>query len=719
MTATVPATRTAATPAAERSGARTAAADRFRPEVQGLRAVAVLLVVLYHLWPNRLTGGYVGVDVFFVISGFLITSHIARELETTGTIGLRRFWARRIRRLLPASLLVLAVSAVAVVVWVEPTVWAQTAKQLAASAFYVQNWVLAADAVDYMAADNVPTVAQHYWSLSVEEQFYLLWPVLLLGLAAWHRRASRRPGGARLSRRGYLLAGLGVLAAVSLVWSVLATARDQSSAYFITPTRAWEFAAGALLALVGLGGLRGERWRGPVAWAGLVAIVASGVLYDGATLFPGWVAAVPVLGTVAVIAAGTTRSLFTPAPWLSVRPMRFVGDISYSVYLWHWPLIVVWPAVTDVRLRTVDKVGVLVLTVLLAWASKVWVEDPARTGRLLGPAPWRAFAFAGAGMAVVVAGAAGVLAEVDRRADAAAAVVAEAAESGCFGPAALEPDRGCDPPEGTGDLVPPPEVVAMQNAEPAYPGCQQTLAPSDLRTCVLGSDSGDPEKVVALVGDSHATQWFPAFDDLGEELDWEVRTYTKTSCPVSTATRVLPSEQTDEGELSCRDWNERVMEELTSSEEISAVFTASYSTAYEFEAAQDHPLDAPRTDGFAEAWQELRDAGLEVVAISDVPRTQGENVPNCLALNPGDRMACAVPREEALPGSAVADAAATLADDPGVHLVDLSEQLCDEEVCYPVVGDLIAYRDYSHLSAEYARALVPWIQAELQRSGFA
>ena len=146
----------------------------FRPEIQGLRAVAVGLVVFYHLWPLRFSGGFVGVDVFFVISGYLITSHIYREVERTGTISLLSFWARRIRRLLPASLLVLAVSALAVIAWVPSTLWATTARQVGASALYVQNWVLASDAVDYMAQGNEPTVAQHFWSLSLEEQFYVL-----------------------------------------------------------------------------------------------------------------------------------------------------------------------------------------------------------------------------------------------------------------------------------------------------------------------------------------------------------------------------------------------------------------------------------------------------------------------------------------------------------------------------------------------------------------
>jgi len=678
-------------------------ANQIRPEIQGLRAVAVLLVVFYHLWPNRVTGGYVGVDVFFVISGFLITSHINRELVATGTVSLRRFWARRIRRLLPASLLVLLASAAALVAYLPATLWAQSARQIGASALYVQNWALAADAVDYMAADNVPTIAQHYWSLSVEEQFYIVWPVLILALAILHRRSGGGPG----LRRRYLLAGLGVLTAVSLTWSVVETYRDQSSAYFVTPTRAWEFAAGAILALAAREIHRAGRWRGPLAWAGIAAIMVAGLGFDDASLFPGWIALLPVIGTVAVIVAGATSSRATPAPWLSLRPMTFLGDISYSVYLWHWPLIIVWPYVTGSSLRTVDKAAILAATGLLAWLSKVFVEDPARTRPFLAAASWRSFAFAGVGMALVVAAGLAVLHDVDRRADESAERLGAMESSGCLGPGSLDPTNDCEPVEGTGPLIPAPEVVAIQNVEVAYPGCQAGITGTGMTTCGLGAPAEGADRLVAMVGDSHVTQWFPAFDELARDLNWHVITYTKSSCPFTLAQRTLPDEQTDEAMQDCQAWVGAVRDALIDSN-VSYVFTAAYSTAYGFQAPPDRSMANPGPEGFATLWSELTAAGMEVFPIADVPRTQGDNVPTCLAAHPGDRLACAVPRAEALPGSAVVTAARQSSGER-VHLIDLTDQLCDAELCYPVVGDMIVYRDYSHLSAEYARALIPYL----------
>jgi peptidoglycan/LPS O-acetylase OafA/YrhL len=674
----------------------------FHPEIQGLRAVAVLLVVLFHLWPNALSGGFVGVDVFFVISGYLITAHLYREVAATGTVSLRRFWARRIRRLLPASLLVLAISGLATVLFLPATVWTQTARQIAASALYVQNWALAADSVDYMAKDDVPTLAQHYWSLSVEEQFYAFWPILIVGLVAWAGRfASRRAA----ANRAVLIVGLGAVGVISLAWSVVATADSQSTAYFATPTRVWEFVAGALVTLVVVSRKLSDRLRSVVGWLGLVAIVMAGLLFDGQSLFPGWIALLPVVGTVAVIVAGTTRSPYAPARWLSIRPMTFVGDISYSVYLWHWPLIIVVPYVTGADLRTLDKVGILAGTIALAWFSKVLVEDPLRTKPILAAMPWRSFAFAAAGMAVVVGGSLVINTEIQQRAE--AATVVDHAAHACLGPEALDPANGCDSVAGSGSLVPPPEVVMLENTRPAYRGCQQTIAPAAVRVCSIGSEHPRPERVIAVVGDSHATHWLAAFDQLGRERNWRVLTYVKASCPVTTARRVLSEEQTDEGARRCLAWGADVRRQIAGNEKISYVFSSTYSSAYDFADDPGHPFGDPSTDGFQDVWRTWVSRGKEVFVIKDVPPTQGDDVPSCLAVNSDDRLACSTSADE-IPDDASGDAVVSM-DEPRVHLIDLTDRFCDSTTCYPVVGDLIVYADASHLTTAYAEALAPYL----------
>ncbi len=681
----------------------------YRPEVQGLRAVAVGLVVLYHFWPNRIPGGFVGVDVFFVISGFLITSHLMKEVVRDGTVSLREFWARRIRRLLPASLLVLAVCAVATYLWVLPTHWAATARQLIASALYVQNWALAADAVDYLALGEAPTIAQHFWSLSVEEQFYVVWPLLLVAGLALARRL--RPGADRVRTAAIVIAGVGGASFVTSVWM---TAAASAWAYFATPTRIWELALGAGLALVAV--RLGRLARIALGWVGIAAIVASALMLDGDSAFPGWVAAFPTLGAAAVIAAGRTQSRLGADRWLSLRPATFVGDISYAVYLWHWPVVVVAPFALARSLGFVDKVVAIGLVTLLSWGTKVWVEDRFRTPRAGQRGVARTYALAAAGMVLVLSLGFALRAQLDARVEAAEAAAASLPAE-CVGPGALADPEGCGGIMGPGLLlVSPPEAVALQSEDPAYPGCQQDLHGAEVLTCALGSDDPEPDGVVVLVGDSHGTQWFPALDRLGQDENLRIETYTKASCPPSAAARATGVAES-EGDLeACREWLGEVRDRVLSSAPDLVLVTA-YSSQYEYGVPADDLLGEssaveqdPAVAGFAQYWRAWLERDVPVATIAAIPRTQGANVPDCLAGHANDFAACATSRLE----SAAPDPLLAAAEQAGAGVVDLTDHFCDATTCYPVVGNVIVYRDYSHLSHEYATALAPFLGAAIE-----
>src|SRR4051812_16225328 len=270
-----------------------------RPEIQGLRAVAVALVLVFHLWPDAVPGGYVGVDVFFVISGFLITSHLLREAEVSGKVRLAAFWARRARRLLPASLLVLAVSAAATAAVVPISRWDQFFGEIRASALYVQNLHLAGAAVDSLAANAPPSPVRHFWSLSTEEQFYAVWPLLVATAVA----LAGRGASPRRRRRAVALV-LGAVVVAGLAWGIHVTATDPAAASFVTPARAWEFAAGGLLAVLAPVSARGDAWRAALGWTGAAAIGAAAFLYNSGTPFPGVAALLPVAGALAVLHAG-------------------------------------------------------------------------------------------------------------------------------------------------------------------------------------------------------------------------------------------------------------------------------------------------------------------------------------------------------------------------------------------------------------------------------
>ncbi|MDQ0893246.1 acyltransferase family protein [Agromyces ramosus] len=346
-----------------------------RPEIQALRAVAVGAVVLHHGWPAVAPAGYMGVDVFFVVSGFLITGLLMREAERTGRISLSQFYLRRARRILPAALVVLFAISALTLALVPRSEWQQWFREIVASALYFENWQLAIDSQLPQRADLESTPVQHFWSLSVEEQFYLFWPLLLL-LALWIA-ARRASSSVRVA-----LVILGAASAASFVLSLVLTAQDANLAYFSTLARTWEFGVGGMLALVAASpqpvhaGLRAA-----VSWVGLVLIAVPIVTFRSPEVFPGLVVVIPVAGTLAVIWAGMPEVPWSPTRMAATRPVQWVGDVSYSLYLWHWPIFMFTPYLTGMPSPPWLMVLLVIISLVVAGASKRWIEDPFRQGR--------------------------------------------------------------------------------------------------------------------------------------------------------------------------------------------------------------------------------------------------------------------------------------------------------------------------------------------------
>ncbi len=676
----------------------------FLPEVQALRALAVGLVVVYHLWPNRLTGGYVGVDVFFVISGFLITSHLVRELERSGTVSLTGFYARRARRLLPAALLVLLVTTVASYVVLPVGRWAATAGDVLASTLYVQNWALAGRAVDYSASQDAASVVQHYWSLSVEEQFYAFWPVLVLLLVALARRTR--------SGRSLLLPGIAVVTVASLAWSVYWTATEPAAAYFQTPTRVWELGVGAVLALV-LAGDRATAWLRagtlrPVVlrWAGFAAIAVAAVTLSSASPFPGHLALLPVLGTAAVIAAGDTGARDPSSYLVALRPTQFAGDVSYALYLWHWPLIVLAPFALARPLGIVDKLLVLAGSLVLAWSTKLAVERPAqRWQRLRRPVVVGVATVAA--MAVVASVAAWQWHRAGVEEQAARDALAAVRDDPCFGAGSLAPGA-----TGCGDVFGPPASLTLTpEDEPWFtdPACAEGEADGGLPVTTCRYGDGEPTERVALVGDSHAEHWRGALHEIAREQDWELVELLRGACPVTEA-RVLAFKGDPTDTDACARWGGQVTEYLTTSG-VDQVVTSSFASAFTFGGNDLDSLEAG-VQGFADTWAAWAAGGLEVRVLRDVPLTAVRHVPECLQANPEDPLACSRPRSEAVVPDA-ATAAAERSTSPLVRLVDLTDLFCDDETCHTAIGGAVVYWDGDHLSAQYARTLAPFLAEDL------
>jgi peptidoglycan/LPS O-acetylase OafA/YrhL len=674
----------------------------FRGDVEGLRAVAVGLVLLYHARLPFMTGGFIGVDVFFVISGFLITGQLVRELETTGRISLARFYARRAKRLLPATAVVLVATTALVLVFVPRIRWTDIGGDVVAAALYVVNWRFADRSVDYLAEDVDPSPVQHFWSLAVEEQYYLVWPVLLLILTWLARRHGRRLGRS-------LWVGLAIIAVPSFVWSVYQTAYEPASAFFITTTRMWELAVGAAVAI-------GAAWfaRMPqttavvLGWAGVAAIVAGGLLLSVTMAWPGYAAAVPTLGAAAVIAAGAAAGDRGPVSVLGTAPFRWVGALSYSLYLWHWPLLVVATAHWG-GLSVPAGLLIAALSVVPAWLTYRLVENPFRYSASISRLPRLALSLgANFTLAGVVAGLTLLLVvpssssppEADNRAALGAAVLADDP---------LDDPAGA-PVDQVEWMIPDP-LEAVDDVPDLYAeGCQQDGASAEPVSCSYGDD--DAETTVALVGDSKAAQWAPALQVLADQNDWRVTTYTKSRCSFTSVPITVDGEVYD----SCTEWNANVISVLTGPDRPDYVVTSGgRSTALPDEDAADQDGLAPMVAGMRESWDALLDSGVEVVVLEDTPAT-GMNVYECVSEHPQNLNRCTYSREDS-EGSGGARAQRVASDSRhDITYVDLNDAICPTAQCAPVIGNVLVYRQGSHLTATYVETLAPRLGAALAQA---
>lgn len=696
-------------PVAENSPTRNTAPKPtgFRADIQGLRALAVGMVLLYHLWPAHFRGGFAGVDVFFVISGFLITSHLIKT-PPRNWADVAKFWARRIRRLLPASLLVLFLVGIATFLVAPQSIWADTGRQILSAGLYVVNWDFAISSVDYLAADNAPSPVQHFWSLSVEEQFYFVWP-MIIGLAFLI--------GTKLGR-SKLAVGLTVVAIflASFVFSVWYTTSEPAMAYFVTPTRMWELAAGGLVAVFVLY-VRPERlpFSSLLGWIGLAGIVAGAFLIRADMPFPGYVALVPVVSTALVILADS-RGRASVLPILSLRPIRFLGDISYSVYLWHWPLIVLVPYLSaklgrSESLGVIDNIAIILVSILAAWASTTWVENRFRKTALLSSSR-KTFAFAGLAMALVAALGLSqmVVADkiVEQNEDKLQSELAD--PDSCLGAAVLLPDAKDNPHCDDKNTLQMEPAAAKKDKSKAYAdGCWASAPYADRPECTYG----DGSKHVALVGNSHAGHWLPTLERLADENDLTITTFLASNCSLSTLSQELSTEEDTKG---CQDYSDWVVERTTEGGFDAVVTSERQSTPLQGMGWDETEEKAP--EGHRPILQSWVDAKLDVVVIRDTPYPGGAdiNVPDCVAKHEDNPEECSGTPEEWHWMDPLAASAKTI-DSKRMSIIYPQDWLCPEGRCEPVIGGVITYFDTAHITATYAQTLAPQLDASLHRTG--
>lgn len=668
----------------------------YRPDIDGLRAIAVLMVVAYHAGVPGFSGGFVGVDVFFVISGFLITGLLLGELHATGTIAFGKFYARRIRRLLPAFALVLATTLLLGAVVLLPVAGEpqDLAKYSLAAVLSVAN-ILLWIGTNYFsgASDLVPLL--HTWSLSVEEQYYMVWPALLLGLMLVARRS-----GQRFTR--LLAMGLLLIACASFAFNLYLTGSDRVAAFYLMPPRAWEFAlgAGVVLAASSI-----ARWpsvvRTTLLLLGLGALVIATTKLDASNVFPGTVVLLPTVGTAAIIAAGCGSADGGLQRILTWRPLVAIGLLSYSWYLWHWPLLSLMRTI-DLGQRDLWRdVAISVFALGLAALTYRYLEQPIRSQRVRFFRGTRPALWSGATLAASVT--------------AIALGLGLAARHFNVHPA----DRWQKTIARARTDMPPALWVCMQ---PDNAGFKPLT--NDPR---CSTHPGEPTRLV-LWGDSHANHFFPLMQRASDDLDINVRTFSRAACPPLLG--VVPF-LNGVSLRDCADFNRAVIAEIERLAHIGleGVVLSARWAAYTGRPSPDGSLNARLSYGvqplnpmeseralqatLAATVERLEHAGLRVLIVGQVPEFR-HSVPTCLLRRSLESCSMPVAQVRERRDTANALLAHIVAAHPNAHLLDPLQLFCDSTLCYPVRDTVVMFFDPQHLTATGARSLEPQLLPDIR-----
>ena len=609
-------------------------------QIQGLRAVAAILVTVFHA--RLVPGGFIGVDIFYVISGYLITGLILREIEKTGTLDLRSFYQRRIKRLLPTSVFVLFVTAIFAWILFPPITRDALGRDLFAAAAYISNYLFAWWQNDYQNLNATPSPFIHYWSLAVEEQFYLVWPLFILFLARYGKKV--------------IFAGIAITTLLSLLFSIYLTQVAPIWAFYSLPTRAWELGFGALLLFLP----ETKKKIRILPWLGFFGIAISSFNFNENTAFPGKNALVPVLATVFLMASiKYWPPLFNDLA--NSRLSQWLGAISYPLYLWHWPALVLPSSAMGRPLRFYERFLCILLTIVLAHYTSKYVEEPLRHKNF---APRTIYK--GAAITTAASLVAGVLISFTSS----SIITTKGEVSYQF------------------DLVQVMEKPAVYGD-----GCHVNYGETKSGYCTYGDK--ESSKTIVLYGDSHAAQWFPTLEKMATERGFKLVSLTKSACPAVDAKRP------DQGAFKmvhCTKWRENSIKRIAEIQPL-AVITSSFQ--YFTPANSSISRAQWWNEGQRKLLKGLRGSTNNLIYISDTPRPL-RDIPNCLAS-----------RDSKVCDSTERSKVSVI---PGFDVINPNPWLCSS-YCPAIVEGTVAYRDASHISVDMALKLLPKLEAALIAKG--
>lgn len=709
-----------AAPARTRSTGRAPAPARFRPEIEGVRFAAALLVASYHIWSGRVSGG---VDVFFVVSGFLITTTLLGHVTSYGRIRPLRYLGRLALRLLPAAVVVLAAVLVATRLLLPTLRWEGIGREVRASALYYENWYLIGNATDYLARFSEKSPVQHFWALSLQGQFYLIWLAVFLLASLLVRR---RPEYA--TRTVAVL--LTLVFACSLAYSIWFTAVNQPVAYFSTPARAWEFALGGLAALALRRPLaERSRLRWVLGWLGLAILLGTGLLIQVSTAFPGYAALLPTSAALMILVSARNGFRFGADRLLGHPVLVRLGGLSYGLYLWHFPVLTFWRSHRETESNGIASgIAIIGVSLLLAWLTLRVVERPlvalverpgsrsrrrrrpTGTGRL-----WRPLGLTGliaAPTVMVVIATSGFANQTDpvltkRYLDLAEQFSEQAYDlDPCFGAMAKLPSAPASCGNTPALVGPPPELI--KETQQLVP-CRTVHRGVRLEVCLGGSTSPTPRRTVMFAGDSHSLTMRVGMELVAERYGW--RMYYAGGRDCQTATKQKPGRTLE----ACSTWIKELTEYIRGRDDIDVLFTMQ-AAGRALEGGPEGDPAAYNAASFRAQWDLVQETVERVVVIRDNPRLF-TSVVSCLAKNgiTAGRKVCSRPRSESL----TPDYSALAADqdgDPRTNVADVTHVFCDRQTCYPVIGGMIAYTDDAHLHTVFTRTLAQALDAAIRKA---
>jgi peptidoglycan/LPS O-acetylase OafA/YrhL len=608
-------------------------------QIQGLRALAALLVTIFHA--RLLPGGFIGVDIFYVISGYLITGLILREIENTGSLNLNNFYQRRIKRLLPTSVFVLFITAI-VGLFVLPAITRDAlGRDLFAAATYISNYLFAWWENDYQNLDATPSPFIHYWSLAVEEQFYIVWPLFIVLLSRYGKRA--------------IFYGIAASSFLSLLLSIYQTQTSPIWAFYSLPTRAWELGFGALLLFI-----PDTFWRNKyIPWLGAIGIAVAAFKFDEQTAFPGINALLPVVATALLIGSVSMwPRLFNDLS--NNRFSQWLGAISYPLYLWHWPALVLPSSALGRPLRIRERIFCIVLTIILAHFTSKYIEQPIRHKKIAGKKIY--LFFAGTTIISLVAG----------------LIISSTASS-------MINVKGTD---YKFDLI-----KVMQKPAVYGDNCHSNYGETESGYCTYGDINS--KTTVVLYGDSHAAQWFPALEVLAKERGFKLVSLTKSACP---SVDVPRADQGAFKNIHCEKWRANSVARI---QELRPAAVIMSSFQY-FKPPSGYPDENKWwRDGQIRLLDSLRGSSKHLIYISDTPRPL-RDIPSCLAARD--------------PQSCDATEKTSIKIISGFEKIDPTPWLCTT-ICPAIKDGYVVYRDASHISVAAALAMKPQLEAALIAKG--